>query len=171
MQAELRIRNMDLADVLQGYIDRRLRFALSRFGDRVGLVLVTLSDFNGTDGRVVKSCHISAELKPFGRVAARETDPDLYMAIDRSAGRVGRLFALRLGRDRDEVKRPAFSIVGTKGTRSRRICVVQAAAAIAARAHAQERCREPREQPTRTSKRSQNSRATMQSTRGGSDAS
>lgn len=117
MQAELRIRNMDLADVLQGYIDRRLRFALSRFGDRVGLVVVTLSDFNGTDGRVIKSCHISAELKPFGRVAARETDPDLYMAIDRSAGRVGRLFALRLGRDKDEVKRPTSSIVGTKGTR------------------------------------------------------
>jgi hypothetical protein len=117
MQAELRIRNMDLADVLQGYTDRRLRFALSRFGDRVARVVVTLSDFNGTDGGIVKSCHISAELKPFGRVAARETDPDLYMAIDRSAGRVGRLFALRLGREKDEVKRPAFSIVGAKGTR------------------------------------------------------
>ena len=116
MQAELRIRNMDLADVLQGYTDRRLRFALSRFGDRVGRVVVTLSDFNGTDDRVVKSCHISAELKPFGRVAASETDPDLYMAIDRSAGRVGRLFALRLGRD-DEVKRPTTSVVGAKGTR------------------------------------------------------
>jgi ribosome hibernation promoting factor len=117
MQAELRIRNMDLADVLQGYIDRRLRFALSRFGDRVGRVVVTLPDVNGTGRGVVKSCQISAELRPFGQVTARETDPDLYTAIDRAAGRVGRLSAVRLGREKGEVMTPALIVVRARGTR------------------------------------------------------
>jgi putative sigma-54 modulation protein len=117
MQFELRIRNLDLADVLQGYTDRKLRFALSRFGDRVGRVVVTLSDFTALDRGIVKSCHISAELMPFRQVTARETDPDLYTAIDRAAGRVGRLFAVRLGLGRDGVSRPVISIVRARGAR------------------------------------------------------
>ena len=47
MQVEIRIRNTDLADVLRSYTDRRLRFAVSRFGDRVGRVVVTVSGLNG----------------------------------------------------------------------------------------------------------------------------
>lgn len=117
MQVELRIRNTDLANVLRGYTDRRLRFALSSFGDRVGRVVVSVSECNDTDQGIVKSCHISAELRPFGQVAARETAPDLYTAINRAAGRVGRLFALRLGRGKDgEVARPASSAVRSRGT-------------------------------------------------------
>jgi len=118
MQVELRIRNTDLGNVLRSYTDRRLRFALSRFGDRVGRVVVSVSKCNGTDQGIVKNCHISAELRPFGEVAARETAPDLYTAIDRAAGRVGRLFASRLGRGKDdEVPRPASNAVRPRGTR------------------------------------------------------
>lgn len=116
MQVELRIRNADLVNILRGYTDRRLRFALSRFGDRVGRVVVSVSECNDADQGIVKSCHIKAELRPFGQVAARETAPDLYTAINRAAGRVGRLFALRLGRGKDgEVPRPASSVVRPRG--------------------------------------------------------
>jgi hypothetical protein len=38
---ELRVRNSDLVNVLRGYTGRRLRFALSRFGDRVGRVVIS----------------------------------------------------------------------------------------------------------------------------------
>ena len=118
MHVELRIRNTDLANVLRGYTDRRLRFALSRFGDRVGRVVVSVSEYNDTDQGIVKSCHIGAELRPFGQVAARETAPDLYTAIDRAAGRMGRLFALRLARGKDnDVPKPASSTVHPRGTR------------------------------------------------------
>jgi len=118
MQLELRIRNTDLANVLRGYADRRLRFALSRFGDRVGRVVVRVSECNSTDQSIVKSCHISAEVRPFGQVAARETDPDLYTAIDRAAGRLGRLFASQLERGKDDaVGRPTFTAERPRGTR------------------------------------------------------
>ena len=103
MQVELRIRNTDLADVLRSYTDRRLRFAVSRFGDRVGRVVVTVSGLNGQGLAAAVSCHIGAELKPFGQLAVQESDLNLYTAIDRAVGRLGRLFALRLGRGADDV--------------------------------------------------------------------
>lgn len=116
MQVDLRVRNMDLVNILRGYTDRRLRFALSRFGDRVGRVVVSVAECSVPYQGIVKSCHISAELRPFGQVVARETDPDLYTAIDRAAGRVGRLFASRLGRGKDgEAPRPASSTVRPRG--------------------------------------------------------
>jgi len=104
MQVELRIRNTDLADVLRSYTDRRLRFAVSRFGDRVGRVVVNVSGINGQGLAAAVNCHIGAELKPFGQLAVQESDLDLYTAIDRAAGRLGRLFSLRLGRGTDDVQ-------------------------------------------------------------------
>ncbi|HKV78735.1 MAG TPA: HPF/RaiA family ribosome-associated protein [Candidatus Sulfotelmatobacter sp.] len=99
MQVELIIRNADLGKMLRNYADRRLHFALSRFGDRVDGVLVTVSDSTDTQRPSEKHCSIRVEVKPFGQVFAEETDPDVYVAIDRAAGRVGRLLASRLERN------------------------------------------------------------------------
>lgn len=99
MQVELIIRNADLAKMLRNYADRRLHFARSRFGDRVDRVMVTLSESTDTERTSEKHCSIRVELKPFGQVFAEETDPDVYAAIDRAAGRVGRLLASRLERN------------------------------------------------------------------------
>jgi|SRR5579872_69202 len=99
MDVELIIRNADLANMLRNYADRRLRFALSRFGDRVERVLVTVSESTDTERTSEKHCSIRVDLTPFGQVFAEETDPDVYAAIDRAAGRVGRLLASRLERN------------------------------------------------------------------------
>ena len=121
MQVELRIRNTDLTNVLRSYAERRLRFALSRFGDRTGRVVVTVSEFEGPDQGIATNCHISADIRPFGQVAARETDSDLYAAIDRAAGRLGRLFTSRLGRVKDEVQSPEFTADLTKRTKIKKV--------------------------------------------------
>lgn len=97
MHIEFRIQNTDPAEVLKGYIERRLRLALGRFGDRVGQVTIRTS--GNASGE--NECRISTELRPFGRVAVQETDPDLFAAIDRATGRVGRLFGRELQRVRD----------------------------------------------------------------------
>lgn len=96
MHIEFRIQNTDPAEVLRGYVERRLRFALGRFGDRVGRITVRISG-NANESE----CRITSELRPFGRVAVQESDPDLLAAIDRAAGRVGRLFGRELQRARD----------------------------------------------------------------------
>lgn len=97
MQTVVRINDKELAEVFSSYIERRLRFGLGRFGTRVGQVTVRIS----SDGKDEHRCRISAEVLPFGRVAVEEADPDLFLAIDRAAGRIGRLFGRELERGRE----------------------------------------------------------------------
>ncbi len=97
MHVAIHLNNADLAEAFQTYVERRLRFALGRFGGRVGQVRVRL----GADGPTENRCRISTDVLPFGRVAVEETDPDLFTAIDRATGRIGRLFGRELERARD----------------------------------------------------------------------
>ncbi len=97
MNLAMRINEINLTDGLRSYIERRLRFALGRFGQRVGQVSVRL----GMDGPAECFCRINTEILPFGSVAIEESDPDLFAAIDRATGRIGRLFGHELQRARD----------------------------------------------------------------------
>ncbi len=97
MRIATHVNDADLAGAFQSYVERRLRFALGRFGDRVGQVTVRM----GADGRAESSCRVSVEVLPFGRVAVEESDPDLFAAVDRATGRIGRLFGRQLERSRD----------------------------------------------------------------------
>ena len=97
MHVAMHINDVDLAEAFQSYVERRLRFALGRFGSRVGHVTVRI----GGDGPAENRCRISTEVLPFGHVAVEESDPDLFVAIDRATGRIGRLFGRELERARD----------------------------------------------------------------------
>jgi ribosomal subunit interface protein len=97
MQLELRTVNTDLAEVLRGYVQRRLRFALRRFGHRVGDIAVTVTRKSRTES----SCRIVAEVLPFGLVGLKESGPDLFTAINRATGRIGRLLGRELERLRE----------------------------------------------------------------------
>jgi len=82
-------------------MERRLRFALTRFGGRVGRVKVRISDVNGPRGGIDKCCRICAEIVPFDTVVLEEVDAELHAAIDRAADRLGGSFARRLKRARE----------------------------------------------------------------------
>jgi putative sigma-54 modulation protein len=97
MHVDMHINDTDVAEALRGYVERRLRFALGRFGARVGKVTVRI----GEDGPAENRCCISTEVLPFGRVVVDDSDPDLFAAIDRATGRIGRLFGRELERARD----------------------------------------------------------------------
>lgn len=87
----------DFAEAFRTYVERRLRFALNRFGGRVGPVTVRIS----ANSPAEHSCRISTEMLPFGRIAVEETDSDLFAAIDRATGRIGWLFGRKLERARE----------------------------------------------------------------------
>ena len=97
MRTSMHINEVHLSEALQSYVERRLRFALGRFGDRVGQVVVRI----GADGKASVSCYVSAEVVPWGRVAVQESDPDLFAAVDRATGRIGRVFGRELERGRE----------------------------------------------------------------------
>lgn len=97
MHAVIRINDTELNAVFHSYVERRLRFALSRFEGRVGQITVRI---NG-GGRRGYRCRISAECLPSGRVIAEETGPDLLITVDQVTGRIGRLFGRELERARE----------------------------------------------------------------------
>ena len=111
MQLDLRIRNIDLEDILLSYTERRIRFAWSRFGDRIGRVVVNISGLNGPHGGTAKSCSISADITPLGRLAVEDSDLDVYAAIDRAVGRMGRLIGQRLDRGQQLTTQRAMAAV------------------------------------------------------------
>ena len=96
---QLVLRRSDLGwGAMEDYVERRLRFALGRFGDRVRTVWVSLRDQNGPRGGPDKQCRIEVDGGRELRVVTEETHADLHFAIDRAAERTGRSFARALGR-------------------------------------------------------------------------
>ena len=101
MHVDLRIRDTAPRDVLRAHLERRFRFALSRFGNRVGRVVARIGRLNGDQGTKARSCHIEARLASFGTVAVKDGGTDLFAAIDRAAGRIERLIAHCVERARE----------------------------------------------------------------------
>jgi ribosome-associated translation inhibitor RaiA len=87
MYTELKMIRITPELLLKSYVDRRLHFALSRFGSRIGRVTVTISLVSsGRPGDL--RCRIIADMRPFGAITAEGTDLDAHSAIDRAIGRL-----------------------------------------------------------------------------------
>lgn len=94
MQIRTRVTHSAVSEAFRRYVERRLRFALGRFGDRVGEIRVCLK----TSGVSGHQCCISAHLLPSGELTVNENDFDLLSAIDRAAGKIGQQVARELER-------------------------------------------------------------------------
>jgi ribosome-associated translation inhibitor RaiA len=90
MQIEVRALNVRIDDSHRDFIERRLLFALGRFGGRIRRVLVRLEDVNGPRGGLDKRCHIDARLAGRGTLVVEVRDVELEPAISRAAERIGR---------------------------------------------------------------------------------
>jgi putative sigma-54 modulation protein len=86
--------------------ERRLQFALGRFGERVGRVDVHLYDVNGPRGGIDKCCRLVARLPGQEAVVVEETDSNINALIDRAAQRLGEAVRRRLDRTRRFVAAP-----------------------------------------------------------------
>ena len=64
MKIQIRKRRVEVSDTLRAYVERRLGFALGRFGDRLGPITVRFSDVNGHRGGVDKRCQIHVNFMP-----------------------------------------------------------------------------------------------------------
>ena len=87
---------------LREYIDRRLYFALGRFGPAIDHVSVRVGDINGPRGGVDKHCQIVVKLRASGSnpIAVDDTDEDLRAAVSQASNRAGRTVARALERRR-----------------------------------------------------------------------
>lgn len=104
MQLEVRAHGVELDPSLRSHIDRRLRFALTRFGRRLRRVNVLLRDVNGPRGGVDILCQIRIGLHPRGDVVIRGEGSDPFAAVSRAAQRASRGVTRRFERLRDRWK-------------------------------------------------------------------
>ena len=86
---------------LTAHVERRLRFALSRFSGRIRRVNVFLADQNGPRGGIDKTCRIVVMLRDGGSVVAEVNDVDWVIAVDRATTRIGHSTGRELARRRE----------------------------------------------------------------------
>lgn len=98
MQIDIQARGFALSAGLRTHVEHRLRFALSRFQDRLMRVTVRLSDVNGPRGGVDKLCQFHLRLHGLPDIVVKDTEADLYVAVDRAAERAGRTLRRHLRR-------------------------------------------------------------------------
>ena len=98
MQMEIHAHGFELTDALRAYTRARISFALDRLRHSVRHVVVQLSDLNGPRGGNDKRCQVQIGVVDAEAVVVKDTDADLYAAIDRATERAGRTVLRRMGR-------------------------------------------------------------------------
>ena len=104
MQIDIHARDFPLTDALRDHIKRRLGFVLSARDEHIQRVKVRLSDINGPRGGADKCCHIQVMLTQLPDVVIKDTETDLYAAIDRATDRAGRTVVRKIDRQQTLLK-------------------------------------------------------------------
>ena len=107
MFIEIRTHGFPLTAPLREHAERRLRFALTRTGEGIRSVSLTLGDINGPRGGCDKTCSVRIARHNRPVLVIGQTAEDMYAAIDRAADRAGRALAREINRDNRRARRPA----------------------------------------------------------------
>ena len=100
MRVTVRTQGLSPSEAIERHVERRVLFAVGRFGARIGTVSVRLADENGPRGGRDKTCRMVASVDGAGQVVVDDEDTDLYAAVDRAASRFGRAVARAVERRR-----------------------------------------------------------------------
>ena len=90
MLVDIRARHGRLSRSLEERLERRLWFALAKFGGRIRRISAFLEDINGPRGGEDQRCRIEVSLVPSGSIMAEATDAEVASAVGRAAERVAR---------------------------------------------------------------------------------
>jgi len=113
MEIAIRARDLDWNEKLQKLVERRIDHAVDRHRNRIGRILVCLTDLNGPRGGVDKACQMTADVRGIGTVLITETGSGLLEAISNAAARLG----LRI---RDSIERRRWTSAPHRRTTIRR---------------------------------------------------
>jgi ribosomal subunit interface protein len=81
---------------LKIYVTQRLRFVLSRFGERITRVGARLSRIQTEPEKAQLRCRLTVSLNSGRKILAEVSDRDAYAAIDQAVDRAQRFVGLRL---------------------------------------------------------------------------
>jgi len=112
MRLHLKKLGTDLTPEDTATIERRVHFALGRFGHRIRRTQVLLVDSNGPRGGADQHCTVHVVLAGLPPVVVEVVDVDPLIAVSRAVERVARRVRDSAGRQRDLQRQPG------RGTRS-----------------------------------------------------
>lgn len=98
MKLELRSKGVKLSKKLKQHIEKRVRLTLDRFGDRVGLVHVQLTDVPGSKSHHDIECQIRAQLAGMGSVVIQDLRRNPFSAVAGATARISRSVARQFDR-------------------------------------------------------------------------
>lgn len=100
MKITIKAHQLQLDQETSTNMERRLRFALGRFGDSINRVTVRLTDLNGPKGGIDKECLIVVKLQKGGEVIVQGSGMDCSATLNYCADRIGRAVDRELSRNR-----------------------------------------------------------------------
>jgi ribosomal subunit interface protein len=110
MQWELRSHGVELEEGVREHVERRLQFALSRFGSKIGRIVVSLSDLNGPKGGIDKKCQIVVQMRGMSDIIADIVDTGWIVAIDRATNRISHSVSRQMERSRSFERESAAGV-------------------------------------------------------------
>jgi putative sigma-54 modulation protein len=105
MQIDIQARQFSRTRALSYYTERRLRFALTRFEQRIQRISIWLTDVNGPKGGRDKHCRLHVVLPGKTDVIVEDTQVNLYAAINRAIDRAGRTLVRKFDRQQSRMHR------------------------------------------------------------------
>ena len=94
-------RNLTITEQIRTLVERRIRFALTRFHASIRSVSVRLTDESGPNGAPARRCQVLVRFTRKGAVEVNMLASTVEDAVSRAADRAGRTVARTLERKRD----------------------------------------------------------------------
>jgi len=98
MKVDIQSRQVELTQELKAHIQRKLNFALSRMDSYITAISVNLSVVNGPKDDLNKQCGIKICIANMEDILIKDTQANLYFAIDRAAQRASQALNSKIGR-------------------------------------------------------------------------
>jgi ribosome-associated translation inhibitor RaiA len=105
MELSIRTIGFELSSTLQAMVERRIRFALARFGQSIERVACSISDVNGSRGGIDKQVRLKVKPSSGRLVVIEQTDATVLAAIELAVDRIARGVARELQRARERPQR------------------------------------------------------------------
>jgi ribosomal subunit interface protein len=110
MHIDIQARQLPLTRTLKRYTQLRIRFALTRFEERIQRVSMWLSDVNGPKGGRDKQCRLQVALAGKTSIVIEDTHENLYVAINRAIERAGHSLVRKLDRQQSRLQRSRTAV-------------------------------------------------------------